>query len=536
MSQANLAAVDGVTPDGKQARTAELYEEYLAANYRRTSRVFTGLMIGQWLFGILIAVVWSPYGWEGAARTVHLHVYTAVFLGAALSGLPILLTIVSPSAASTRYVVAIAQMLWSALLIHLTGGRIETHFHVFGSLAFLAFYRDWRVLVPATLVVASDHLLRGAFWPESVYGISNPEWWRFLEHALWVVFEDVVLVLACVRGTQETRLVATRQAEAEESLSRVNELNEELDQRVNERTFQLSETNVQLRESLGNLGQAQRQLVEASRRAGMADVATTVLHNVGNVLNSINVSSGVIAQTVRGSKIGGVAKVRDVLAQDDVAPLLASHPKGQQLGTYLGRLSEALLVEQGTVVEELDGLQRNIEHIKVIVSTQLTHAKNPGGMLETLSLRTLAQDALKMSGLAQMDQRVEVVCELADVASTLLDRHKVFQIIMNLLSNARHAVTQTGRNGRIILRLRQDGDAVVRLEIEDTGCGIAAENLNRIFNHGFTTKQGGHGFGLHSSACAAMEMGGRLFARSDGPGRGATFTLELPLNSMQAAA
>src|SRR5438067_12833543 len=147
--------------------------------------------------------------------SVHMHVFAAVVVGGAISAFPIALTLLRPGEAITRHVVAVAQMLWSALLIHLTGGRIETHFHVFGSLAFIAFYRDWRVLVPATVVVAGDHFLRGLFWPESVYGIANPEWWRFVEHALWVVFEDIFLVWSCVLGQREIATSALKQAQVE---------------------------------------------------------------------------------------------------------------------------------------------------------------------------------------------------------------------------------------------------------------------------------------------------------------------------------
>src|SRR5205814_10316677 len=151
------------------------------------------LMGVQWVFGIVAALIISPRTWAGMGSQVHPHVWAAVILGGILSTPPILLAVFLPGRALTRYVISIAQMLWSALLIHLTGGRIETHFHVFGSLAFLAFYRDWKVLVPATVVVAADHLVRQLYWPESVYGVSSPEWWRFLEHAGWVIFADIFL-------------------------------------------------------------------------------------------------------------------------------------------------------------------------------------------------------------------------------------------------------------------------------------------------------------------------------------------------------
>jgi serine phosphatase RsbU (regulator of sigma subunit) len=196
-------------------------------NVKRVDRLFAYLMIGQWVFGLVLAVFFSPYGWttygsiakrQHAAWSLDINAFNfqlALILGGAISSLPVALAFLRPGWSVTRYVIASAQMMWSALLIHLTGGRIETHFHVFGSLAFLAFYRDWRPLVPATIIVASDHFVRGILWPESVYGILFPEWWRFLEHAFWVVFEDVFLVVACLQATKEMRLHAQQQARIE---------------------------------------------------------------------------------------------------------------------------------------------------------------------------------------------------------------------------------------------------------------------------------------------------------------------------------
>jgi uncharacterized membrane protein len=197
------------------ARASELFQEQRQRLLRRVDRMFLGLMAGQWVFGIVVAFFFSPYGWEGKEKAIHFHVYIAVLLGGLLSLFPMVLVWRRPGWVVTRHVVAISQMLWSALLIHLSGGRIETHFHVFGSLAFLAFYLDWRVLGTASTVVIVDHLLRGLLWPESVYGIANPEWWRFMEHAFWVVFENVFLVLGCLYGLSELANAARRQAELE---------------------------------------------------------------------------------------------------------------------------------------------------------------------------------------------------------------------------------------------------------------------------------------------------------------------------------
>jgi hypothetical protein len=191
------------------------YQALLQQCHLRGDRIFKWLMIVQWLFGILLAFVVSPYAWEGKTRVVSNHIYAAVFLGGLLSGLPLLLIRLRPGWAGTRHVIAFSQMMWSALFIHLTGGRIETHFHVFGSLAFLAFYRDWKVLITATVVVAADHFVRGLLIPESVYGVADASIYRFLEHAGWVVFEVVVLIFSIREALKELRQAAENGAQIE---------------------------------------------------------------------------------------------------------------------------------------------------------------------------------------------------------------------------------------------------------------------------------------------------------------------------------
>ena len=185
-------------------------------------------MVFQWLLGIVFALWVSPRAWYGPVSVTHLHVWAALLVGGLISLFPALLGVFRPGLPSTRYIIAVAQMLMGALLIHLTGGRIETHFHVFGSLAFLAFYRDWRVLIPATVVVAVDHLLRGIFWPQSVYGVVVASQWRWLEHAAWVIFEDIVLVVACRRSISEMQQTAERTAALEQEIRTRQQAEQEL--------------------------------------------------------------------------------------------------------------------------------------------------------------------------------------------------------------------------------------------------------------------------------------------------------------------
>jgi hypothetical protein len=198
-------------------RADALFVQYQREIHTRTDRLFAGLMGFQWIAGIVFAV-WLTPAMSASASRLSPNVWDAIVLGGLVSLLPALLAITRPGQTSTRYTIAVAQMLMSALLIHLTGGRLETHFHIFGSLAFLAFYRDWRVLVPATIVVALDHALRGMFWPESMFGVFAAGDWRWLEHTAWVIFEDVFLIVSCRRSLAEMRDRAERTAALEQEV------------------------------------------------------------------------------------------------------------------------------------------------------------------------------------------------------------------------------------------------------------------------------------------------------------------------------
>jgi hypothetical protein len=209
-AEAAQAAADAIVQ-----RAETRYQAHRQEIFRSTDRMFVRLMIGQWIFGVLLALVVSPYAWEGKVKTIHNHVWVAVILGGLLSSLPIYLARKHPGEVLTRHVMAAAQLLWSALLIHLTGGRIETHFHVFGSLALLTFYRDWPVVITGAAVTALNHFFLGVFWPETIYGIANPEWWRFLEHAGWVVFCISFMIMGTRRSQQDMRVMADRSAELE---------------------------------------------------------------------------------------------------------------------------------------------------------------------------------------------------------------------------------------------------------------------------------------------------------------------------------
>jgi PAS domain S-box-containing protein len=284
------------------------------------------------------------------------------------------------------------------------------------------------------------------------------------------------------------------------------------------------------------LEKAHKELLETSRQAGMAEVATSVLHNVGNVLNSVNVASSCLAESLRKSKAANLSKVVTMLREHegDLGTFLTRDPKGKQLPDYLAQLAEHLAGEQAAALEELDGLQKNIEHIKDIVAMQQSFGQ-VSGVTETLQVTDLVEEALRMNSPGLHRRAIQVIKEFEAVSPIMVEKHKVLQILVNLVRNAKQACDHPGHaEMRLTLRVTNGNDHV-RIAVSDNGVGILPENLTRIFSHGFTTRKDGHGFGLHSGALAAKEMGGSLSVRSDGPGTGATFTLELPLQLLGGA-
>jgi PAS domain S-box-containing protein len=259
---------NAIVSPGTFERAQENFVAHQQAIYQDTDRMFAVLMAVQWIAGIAAALWIAPRTWSGTTSQTHIHVWAAIFLGGAINLFPIFLAIKKPGAPMTRYVIATAQMMMSGLLIHLTGGRIETHFHVFGSLAFLAFYRDRAVLIPATIVVALDHILRGVFWPESVYGVLAPSQWRWLEHAGWVLFEDAVLFVAIRRSVAEMWDIAVRSAQ-------MTDLNVGLEQRVAERTAEIVNINEGLEREIADRRSAEEALVVSeSEHRSLFDNAT----------------------------------------------------------------------------------------------------------------------------------------------------------------------------------------------------------------------------------------------------------------------
>jgi signal transduction histidine kinase len=315
------------------------------------------------------------------------------------------------------------------------------------------------------------------------------------------------------------------QAASRAAAASLRDANARLEERVRERTAELEE-------NLARLSRARSELAEAARRAGMAEVASSVLHNVGNVLNSVNVTTTLVADRLRNSKAPAVRRAMALVPEDEAAAaaFLSADSRGRVLPAYLRRLGDTLCADNEQLGKEIAFLQKNVDHIKVIVSLQQEHARH-GGLVEPVRIAELIDDAIRFSLASAESAGLRVDRELAPLPEVTTDRHRLFQILVNLLRNARDAVAGRAEQ-RLVVRARRDGDGVA-IEVADDGCGIAPENLARIFSLGFTTKPDGHGYGLHSSAIAARELGGAITVDSPGLERGTTFTVRLPAVSQQ---
>jgi PAS domain S-box-containing protein len=302
-------------------------------------------------------------------------------------------------------------------------------------------------------------------------------------------------------------------------------------------TFGITKNISDLKEAERQIAEVHKQLVEASHLAGMARIATNVLHNVGNVLNSVNVSAALILSRVRASKVAGLARAVQLLDEhaDDLGAFLASDPKGKMLPGYLRQLASALVAEQDDAIKELAALSKNVEHIKEIIAAQQAHA-GASRLLEKVQIRDLVEDALRINEEALKRRQMVIEKEIASVPELMLDHGRILQILVNLISNAEQAMDGvTDREPRLTVRVDLTPAQRLRICVADNGVGIETQALTQVFVHGFTTKKTGHGFGLHSAVIAAHEMGGTLTAHSDGPGTGAAFTLELPVETKPAA-
>ena len=338
--------------------------------------------------------------------------------------------------------------------------------------------------------------------------------------------------------------IRDRDRQIQTHLEDVQAARDSLETRVRQRTQDLQRANENLQAEMAHRQEAERkreqmqaELVETSRRAGMADVATGVLHNVGNVLNSVNVSTQIVQEAIKASRVKSLAKAADLLEEhaNDLPQFLCGDERGKNLRPLLFKLSRTLIDENSLLLKEIDGLASNIAHIREIVSMQQSLSRTSGVQMRC-TLGELIEDALKINQAGLRRHEVVPERDFDPNLPLLIDRHKALQILINLISNAKYAVNGAQEPVRRLTLRARERDGTLHIDVIDNGVGIAAEQMKRLFTFGYTTRAGGHGFGLHTSALAAREMGGSLAAHSDGLGRGATFTLTLPLAKEEAHA
>ncbi len=295
-------------------------------------------------------------------------------------------------------------------------------------------------------------------------------------------------------------------------------------------TFGISKDVTALKRTEAELKTTHQRLVEASRVAGMAEVASDVLHNVGNALNSVNVSCSLVIDTLKRLDFSNLARVPGLLRENagHLEEFLSTDPRGKCIPAYLTGVQEKFHTQKGFLLKELGQLREHIDHINQIIAMQQSYAR-VAGVQEPVDVAQLVEDAIQINAAALQRHTIQYQREIEALPPLTADKHKVLQILINLMRNAKYALSESKSSPRVLtVRVRRAASEGVEIQVIDNGIGIAPENLTRIFAHGFTTRRNGHGFGLHSSSLAARDLGGSLKAESDGPGHGATFTLSLP--------
>lgn len=357
--------------DKIKERTVALFDEHMFQTYARVDKLFAYLMILQWAGAIVLALVVSPKTWSGDTSQPHVHLYAALIMGGLLTAMPVFLAFKRPGQALTRHVIVACQVLFSALLIHLTGGRIETHFHLFGSFAFIAFYKDWKVVISATVIAAVDHALRGIFWPQSIFGVITASEWRVVEHAAWLLFEVFILVKGCLQQRNEIKVIAENQALAEAKSKEAEDLLDKFraeKKTADENRAQLEQTMRESQEQHVYLHDCVDELLAGMNRFSNGDLDVQVTprrdDEIGKLFKGFNSTIRTFKQILAGvvSSVGVSTSVSGQLAEltDKLSGSVASQlAEADEVGTTIDRMSRNALNSAKEAQESSQMMQQN---------------------------------------------------------------------------------------------------------------------------------------------------------------------------------
>lgn len=570
----------------ESARAAELLALHQRSVYSRTDRLFARLLVFEWIWAVAFAVFITPRTWMGADSSPHFHLLTALVLGAMIAALPVLMVRNYPGERMTRYGIGCAQMLMSALLIHTSGGRIETHFHIFGSLAFLGFYRDWKVFLPATLVTALDHWLRGWLCPMSIFGTTDPASWRWMEHSAWVLFCDFFLIQSAIQSQTEMARIARQQA----SLEATNTLIEE---EVCRATAQLRAEKERFRTAFENAPIGMALIDDNGQVLKANDVLCAMLGYEHQELTTLGLHSLVASETEGESEFRrkdgesawihyrlsrcpdfSVAQLLDLSERKKTEAALRQAQKLESVGLLAGGIAHEINTPIQYIGDNLRFLQESFQDLEPLLQScsqksddtdflreeipQAIHHSLEGvnrvaGIVRSMkeysytgrreltptNINQLIENAVTISR-SEWKYVADVEADFQqDLPLVLCNPGEIGQVVLNMVVNAGHAIQEkiadSGERGviRVETRWRSVG---VEIRISDTGGGIPDSLREKIFEPFFTTKQIGKGTGqgLAIAQAAVVRHGGRLEVESE-CGKGTTFSIFLPAPLAQAS-